>query len=231
MTEHHDAVFAPIDYDHVLERVAGGNETEVYRSDDGRYVVKLKPEEGDTLEEALASARQMRAAADLFCACMGAGRSIPSSYLLARDSRGEIHPLVIQPFLEGAQTLADLDLRALGRAERAALAAELTAIIGRASALYRRAGIMPDLYGRTSGSRAERRQLNGMMMLPWRIWGFLVRRTLLRSHNLMRTADGRLVLVDYDTVRRGALYRGVYFLARYLLFFRDRAAIWLALGA
>jgi hypothetical protein len=66
-------------------------------------------------------------------------------------------------------------------------------------------------------------------MLPWRLWGFLVRRTILRSHNLMRAANGRLILVDYDTVRRGPFYRGVYFFVRLLLFARDTVAIWLAL--
>jgi hypothetical protein len=229
MTEYHDAVFAPIDYDHILERVAGGNETEVYRSDDGRYVVKLKAEDGATRAEALARARQMRAAADRFRGCLGERHSIASYYLLTRDSRGNIQPLVMQPFLEGARPLAHLDLTALGSEDRAALADELDAIIGRATALYRQTGTMPDLYGRTSVSHAERRRLNGLLMLPWRIWGFLVRRTLLQSHNLMRAADGRLVLVDYDTVRRGALYRAVYFLVRYILFARDRAAIWLVL--
>ena len=44
MSTYADVVFAPIDRDLALERIAGGNETEVYRSDDGRYVAKLKSE-------------------------------------------------------------------------------------------------------------------------------------------------------------------------------------------
>ncbi len=37
-----DPVFAPLDRDHQLERVGGGFETDVYRSDDRRWAVKLK---------------------------------------------------------------------------------------------------------------------------------------------------------------------------------------------
>lgn len=229
MIEHHNAIFAPIDYDHILERVGGGNETEVYRSDDGRYVVKLKAEDGDTLDEALRSARKMRAAAELFSACLGNNHSLPNYYLLARDSRGHIQPLVIQPFLTRAQALAEVDLRSLSPNERTALATALHTIIRQAVALYYRTGVMPDLYGRASSSHAERRRLNSALMLPWRIWSFLVKRTLLHSHNLMRTSDGRLVLVDYDTVRRGNLYCAIYFFVRYLLFMRDRTVIWLFL--
>jgi hypothetical protein len=229
MTEHHNLAFAPIDYDHVLERVAGGNETEVYRSDDKRHVVKLKLEDGDSLAVALERTRQMRAAADLFTDCLGVNHSLPNYYLLARDSHGEIQPLVIQPFLANARPLAELDLRTLSPTERTQLADQLQAIIRRSTRLYHKTGFMPDLYGRTSVSHAERRRLNGPHMLPWRVWSFLVQRTLLHSHNLMLTGEGRLVLVDYDTVRRGPLYRAVYFMLRYLLFWRDRAAIWVVL--
>jgi hypothetical protein len=227
--QHHDAVFAPIDYDHMLERLGGGNETEVYRSDDGRYVAKLKAEDGCTPAEALARAREMRAAAELFVGCLGPDHSLASHYLLARDSRGDVQALVIQPLLAGARPLAEIDYRALRPEERMFLARQLAAIIGRAAGLYRRAGLMPDLYGRSSQSADERRRLNGALMLPWRLWGFLVRRTILRSHNLMRAANGRLILVDYDTVRRGPLYRSIYFFVRLLLFARDAVAIWLAL--
>jgi hypothetical protein len=48
----------------------------------------------------------------------------------------------------------------------------------------------------------------------------------------MLAEDGRVVLVDYDAVRRGPMYRAAYFLARILLFlFRDRAVIWWMLRA
>jgi hypothetical protein len=63
-----DQVFAPLDLDHALERLAGGNETEVYRTDDGLHVVKLKSDFGGTPEDALADARAMQAAANQFAA-------------------------------------------------------------------------------------------------------------------------------------------------------------------
>jgi hypothetical protein len=226
MGAHQNEAFAALDGDQVLERVAGGNETEVYRSDDGRYVVKLKAEAGGTLPRALARAREMRAAAEVFADCMGPGHSIPSYFLIARDSRGEAQPVVVQPFLADARPLSSIDYRAMSRAERVALADKLDAIMGRAVRHYRSSGAMPDLYGRTSLSSDERRRLNGARMLPWRLWSFLVDRTLLRSHNLLLAADGRVLLIDYDTVRRGALYRAVYFLVRLALFLRDRAVIW-----
>jgi uncharacterized protein YegP (UPF0339 family) len=231
MRTYRDEVFAPIDYDHILERVGGGNETEVYRSDDGRYVAKLKAEDGHTLAESLIRAQEMRAAAEQFVDCLGPEHSLPSYYLLARDSRGYVQVLVIQPFLYGARPLAHTDYQALCPEERATLARNLTRIISRATGLYRSYGVMPDLYGRSSQSTDERRRLNGAHMLPWRLWGFLVRRTILRSHNLMLADNGRLILVDYDTVRQGPLYRAIYFLVRLLLFVRDSTVIWLTLRA
>jgi hypothetical protein len=222
-----DQVFAPIDLDHALERLAGGNETEVYRTDDGRHVVKLKGDVGGAPEQALADARAMQAAADQFAACLGPRHSIPSHYLVARDSAGHAQTLVLQPLLHGAQPLHDVDYAALTDAERQSIAAQLREIIRRSLAFYRATGSMPDLYGRSSSNSAERARLNGPLMLPWRLWSFIVERNLLRSHNLMLTAapDRRVVLVDYDAVRRGRLYRRVYYLVRWFLFWRDHALI------
>ncbi len=233
MIVHADDVFAPIDADLSLERVAGGNETEVYRSDDGRFVAKLKHELGGPLPVALAEAGVMRAAADAFAACLGPHYSIPSYYLLSRDSEGHVQILVLQPYLHDAQPLYTLDYRRLPRNERRRLAAALREIIARAEAMYRATGSMPDLYGRTSANRAERRLNRSPRQLPRRIWSFLVERTILRSHNLLRTGDPErpVALVDYDFVRRGALYRMVYFLVRIALFWRDRLAIRLVLRA
>jgi hypothetical protein len=232
MTAHIDTVFAPIDHDHGLERVAGGNETEVYRSDDGRYVAKLKYELGGSLEAALAHARQMRAAAEAFSACLGPRHSIESHYVLALDSDGRVQILVLQPFLQQARPLSSLDYRKMPAAERRRLADELRAIIARAEGMYRATGVMPDLYGRTSASSEERNLNRSHRQLPRRLWSFLFERTLLRSHNLMQTGepDRPVVLVDYDFVRQGALYRLVYFLMRLVLFWRDRLAIRLILG-
>lgn len=228
-----DSVFAPIDLDHSLERVAGGNETEVYRSDDGRFVAKLKAELGGSRDEALAAARRMRVGAEAFTACLGPRYSIPSHYVLARDSAGLVQVLVLQPYLRDAAPLSAVDYRALSPAERRQLAADLRAIIARAEAMYRAKGAMPDLYGRTSTSSAERRRNRSVRQIPRRLWSFLVERTLLQSHNLLRTPDPErpLALVDYDTVRRGPLYRLVYYLVRQALFWRDRVAIRLTLRA
>lgn len=225
-----DAAFAPIDDDQVLERMAGGNETEVFRSDDQRYVIKLKQDLGGTREQALAEARLMRAAAERFAKCLGMRHSISSYYLLSRDSDDQIQVLCLQPYLHRARVLYDIDWHSLSAAERAALGKELRALIGRAVRHYWRSGSMPDLYGRTSASRSERKRLNSPLMLPWRIWSFLVERNILRSHNLMYTTDRRVVLVDYDFVRRGPLYKAIYFFTRLLLFMRDLIVIKLTLG-
>jgi len=224
-----DSVFAPIDLDHVLERLAGGNETEVYRTDDGAHVVKLKHGPGNTAEAALADARAMRAAAEQFAGVLGPRHSIPSYFIVARDAAGQVQVLVVQPFLAGAQQLHDVDFAALTDDERASIAAQLREIIRRSLSFYRTSGSMPDLYGRTSRSSAERARLNGPLMLPWRLWSFLIKRNLLRAHNLMWTTTPapRIVLVDYDIVRRGRLYKLIYYAVRWMLFWRDHALIML----
>jgi hypothetical protein len=224
---HADQVFAPIDRDLELERIAGGNETEVYRTDDQLYVVKLKIELGGTAAEAIAHAHTMRAAAEQFADCLGHEHSIPTFYVVARDGSGRAQVLAIQPFLTDARPLFDVRYRDLGGDERAHVATQLRAIIRRALSYYRQTGSMPDLYGRTSTSLAERRRLNTPWMLPWRLWSFLVQRNLLRSHNLMLTGapKRRVVLVDYDFVRRGWFYRTIYFAIRWVLFWRDHALI------
>jgi hypothetical protein len=232
MTSYTDTVFAPIDQDLVLERVAGGNETEVYRSDDGRYVAKLKCELGGSAGQALEQASEMRAAADAFAACLGSSYAIPSHYLLARESSGRVQVLVLQPFLRDARPLWSLDYSAMTAEERRRVGRHLLAIIARAQAMYKATGSMPDLYGRTSSSKEERRRNRSLLNLPRRLWSFLVERTLLRSHNLLLTSDPErpVALVDYDFVRQGWLYKRVYFLVRKILFYRDRLAIRLTLG-
>src|SRR5262245_20606242 len=94
-----DTVFAPIDRDLHMERIVGGNETEVYRRNDLRDVVKLKSDLGGDIAAALESALAMRAAAEEFAACLGPDYSIPSMYVIARDSAGQVQVLVLQPFL------------------------------------------------------------------------------------------------------------------------------------
>jgi hypothetical protein len=227
MVRYTDQVFAPLDRDLELERIAGGNETEVYRTDDQRHVVKLKSGLGNTMPKALAGAQADRAAAEQFVACLGPEHTIPSHYVVARDSDGKIQVLVVQPFLAQAQQLFDLDYHTLEPADRASVAKQLRQIMRRALSFYRETGSMPDMYGRSSSSAAERVRMNRPWMLPWRLWSFLVERNLLRSHNLMLTAtpERRIVLVDYDLVRRGWLYRRIYFAVRRMLFWRDQALI------
>jgi hypothetical protein len=227
MTIYADQVFALLDRDLALERIAGGNETEVYRTDDQRYVVKLKSDQGGTVDVALARALADRAAAERFIACLGPAHTITSYYVIARDSSGRAQPLVIQSYLAGAQQLFDVDYRALSRDERASIALQLREIIRRSLSFYRATASMPDLYGRTSVSTVERARLNKPWMLPWRLWSFLVERNLLRAHNLLLTPapERRIVLVDYDIVRRGWLYRLIYFAVRWMLFWRDHMLI------
>ena len=224
---HTDQVFAPVDRDHTMERVAGGNETEVYRTDDGGHVVKLKSDLGADIALVLVEARKMRAAAEQFALCLGPRHSIPNAYLIARDDTGRVQILVIQPFLQGTRPLHDLDYARLSEEQRASVATQLRDIIRRALDFYHANGSMPDLYGRTSSSSAERARLNGLFMLPWRLWSFVVGRNLLRSHNLMLTGgpNQQVVLVDYDIVRRGWLYRQLYYAVRWLLFWRDHVLI------
>jgi hypothetical protein len=227
VTTYADQVFAPVDRDLALERIAGGNETEVYRTDDARYVVKLKSDYGATVDVVLAHALATRAAAEDFIACLGPTHTLTSHYVIARDSSGCAQVLVIQPFLAGAQQLFDVDYRALSHAERVQIARQLREIIRRSLSFYRATASMPDLYGRTSTSTAERVRLNKPWMLPRRLWSFLVERNLLRSHNLLLTPapELRIVLVDYDIVRRGWLYRLIYFAVRWMLFWRDHLLI------
>ncbi len=222
-----DQVFAPLDRDLELERIAGGNETEVYRTDDQRYVVKLKSDHGGTADVALACALADRAAAERFIACLGPERTITSYYVVARDSSGRAQTLVIQPYLAGAQQLFDIDYRALSRDERILIASQLREIIRRSLSFYRATASMPDLYGRRSTSAAERVRLNKPWMLPQRLWSFMVERNLLRAHNLLLTPapERRIVLVDYDIVRRGRFYRLIYFAVRWMLFWRDHILI------
>ena len=106
---------------------------------------------------------------------------------------------------------------------------QLRRIIRRSLRYYPIIQSLPDLYGRTSRSKAERKYLNGPLMLPWRLWSFLVKRNILRSHNLMLTnePDPRIILVDYDPVQRSKLYRFVYYNVRRLLFYlRDYMLIY-----
>lgn len=226
-----DDVFAPLDHDHHLERIAGGNETEVYRTDDHRYVVKLKHDTRypalHNVSTVLQRAQLMRAGAEEFARCLGPCYSVPSYFVISRDTAGELQVLVVQPFVTNSCPLSSLDYSALSRAERLRIAQHLRHIIHNALTMYRAQGRMPDLYGRTSASKQERLSFNAPHMLPWRLWSFLVERNLLRSHNLLvsNDPDRRIVLIDYDMVMRSQLYRTIYYVIRWMLFWRDQVLI------
>jgi hypothetical protein len=221
MTIHVDSAFAPVDHDGDLERIGGGNETEVYRTDDHRHVVKLKHEANQSLAAALACARHLRATAAELAEWLGPRHTIPCHFYIARDSEGMAQVVVVQQCLIGARSLNDLDYAALTAAERADLADQLADLLRRSRAMFRAVRRMPDLYGRSSASKADRRRRNSPLHFPWRLWSFLMRRNLLCSHNLMFTPDRRVVLVDYDPVRRSPIYKSVYYAVRRILFWRD----------
>jgi hypothetical protein len=218
-----DNVFAPIDTDLHMERIAGGNETEVYCTDDRKFVVKVKSKERQHTEEALINVKTLRAAAQSFADAVGPAHSIPNYFLISRNSKGKAQAVVMQPFLQDAEALFDVDYHKLSKKERKRVAKQLKNIIRRSLTFYRETGRLPDLYGRTSVSKAERKYLNKPHMLPKRLWSFLVKRNLLRAHNLMltRAPHRRIVLVDYDPVQRSKLYQFVYYKVRLILFLRD----------
>lgn len=224
-----DTLFAPLDADLHLERIGGGNETEVYTTDDRRFVVKVKCESPNRLEELFNQAQIRQAAAHAFADAIGAEHSLSTYYLIARNNGGQAQLVAVQPYLRQAQPLAQVDYARLSDLERRHLATQLRQLICRSFSFYRHSGQMPDLYGRTHTSLAERRRLNRWFMLPWRLWSFFFRRTLLRSHNLMLTdaPQRELLLVDYDPVQRSPLYRRLYYTVRCLLFGRDYFFIWL----
>lgn len=223
-----DKVFAPLDEDHRVDRFAGGNESEVYLTDDRRYVIKIKNDLGGNLPTALQWARIMRKAAQDSIDCLGPEHTIPSYYALSRDDADEVQVLLVQPLVDNAEQLFEIDYPKLNKDERKYIADQLRDIIRRSIFTYFQKGIMPDLYGRTSTSPAERKRLNSPKMIPWRIWSFLVKRNLLRAHNLLLTnaPEHRIILIDYDPVRRSKLYRTIYYGVRLTLFIRDWILIW-----
>lgn len=224
-----DTLFASFDTDLHLERIAGGNETEVYRTDDARWVVKVKTEADYLTADPFTEAKMLRATAAAFARAVGAEYSLPNYFLIGQNQEGLGQIVVFQPYLHQAKPLFEVDYRALDHAQRAQLARQLRQIIKRALAFYRETGRLPDLYGRTSRNPAERRRLNASHHFPWRVWQFLVKRTLLRANNLMLTheTEPRLVLVDYDPVKRSSLYQWVYYALRRCLFWRDYLLIYL----
>jgi hypothetical protein len=218
-----DRIGAPLAEAEHLERIAGGSETDVYQSRDRRYVVKFKGDRSDTMLGALRRAQALRAAAEEFIAYLGPHHSIPSYYVVARVGDREVRVLVIQPLIQHARPLALIDYAALTSDERAQVIRQLRDLVRRALACYRVTGHIPDLHGSFSASTSERIRLTHPTAWPQRVWEFLIQQRLLQAHNLLLTEppDRRVVLVDYDRVRWRGLRAGLYYLVRWLLFWRD----------
>jgi hypothetical protein len=214
-----------------MDRIGGGNETEVYCTDDRKYVVKVKSEgtyASDTsIDAALKQAKTLNRTAQAFAEALGPEHTIPNYYYVARSNQGKVKTVAVQPYVMCSRPLSAVDYSALSPEERRQIAAQLRRLIRRALSHLNQTGRMPDLYGRRSHSQAERRHLNTPLKFPWRVYSFLVKRTLLRSQNLLLTdaPERRLVLVDYDPVQHSRLYRFIYYNVRRLLFLRDYALI------
>lgn len=224
---HKNLLFACLDIDLHLERIAGGNESEVYLTDDARFVVKLKNEPYPTSAAALLDAKELRTAAQNFVNIIGSEHSTRSHFVIAGNDARQAYIIIIQSYLKESSPLFYLDYAALSSEQRHLIAAQLQTIIRRSLISYWHTGIIPDIYGLSAASAAERAQHNTLSQLPARLWSFLVRRTLLRAHNLLFTPEQQIRLIDYDPVRRSALYKRVYYAARATLFFRDLFFIWL----
>lgn len=227
MTPGSDPVFAVLVHSSAMQRIAGGSETDVYRSEDEHYVVKVKRELGGTLDHALTWARTMRTVAEEFIAYLGPNHSLANYYVIVQDETGIAQVLVIQPLLH-AQPLSDVDYRAINAAERTHIALQLRDLIRRALTCWRATGHLPDLHGTRSVSTADRKRINTIALAPRRIWQFFVDEHVLRSNNLLLTdePERRVVLVDYDLLRWRPVPRRTYLTLRWLLFWRDH---WLVL--
>jgi hypothetical protein len=209
-----------------LERIGGGSETDVYRADDGHYVIKVKRLRATTLESAAAEVEAMQAAAQRFASCLGSSHTIRTDFVLSDDSVGRFYAVAVQCYLSVAHPLAAIDISALDPQQRAQVEWQLLHLLRQALRCYDKTGHMPDLYGTFSHSIAERQMMNMPSKWPQRIWHFFTQR-LWSAHNLMLTTepDPRVVLVDYDEVRWRGLWGRLYYLVCRLLFWRD--LIWL----
>ncbi|MCG8349807.1 MAG: hypothetical protein MI924_18740, partial [Chloroflexales bacterium] len=160
----------PIKHAPQLQRVAGGSETDVYRTDDQHYVLKLKAEHMRTRRAALAYAQAQRAAAEQFAAYLGLAHSVPSYYAVAHADDGQIQVVVIQPYLTHARPLVAVSFDELNAEDRVRLAAQLRDLVRRTLTCYRETGHMPDLHGSFSGSVEERTLLDTPAHWPRRVW-------------------------------------------------------------
>lgn len=214
---------APLNHNDHVEQIAAGYETDVYRTADRRYVVKLKRVGGSELRAALTSARTMRTTAERFTVHLGPHHSIPNHYVITRSSRDRVQVLVIQPFIDHALPLYVVDYDALNDSDLAHVSTQLWDIVQRSLICYRVTGYIPDLYGLFRPLHIDRGDRDSQGTLPRQLWGLLVPRTLLRSHNLLLTdaPECRVVLVDYDRVCWNWLSCRIIYAIRWVLLWRD----------
>lgn len=220
-------VYAFLAGESTLERIGGGSETDVYRSTDARFVIKLKDVRETDLGAALAAATAMRNSAAQFSAHLGLQHTIPTYFLVTADRDGELCIVSIQPYLQMARPLALLDLQTLPAKQWAQIERQLLAVLRRSLRCYHRTGHMPDLYGVFSQSVAQRRHMNRPTMWLQRVRFFLTQR-LWQAHNLVITAGAhpQVILVDYDRVRWRGYWGRIYYVLCWLLFWRE--LLWLA---
>lgn len=228
-----DSLFAPLDEDLYLARIGGGNETEVYATDNQRYVVKVKSGSEDirtnSLAEAFAEAQQLHVTAKQIARAIDPQHHVANYIIVAKSAIGHCQPIVIQPYFRHAQPLFEVNYDDLSFAEKRRVRHQLLDLIRCSVRVFFKEGWMPDLYGRISTSKSERTRLKSWHMLPWRLWSFLIQRNLLRSHNLMLTPDSRVILVDYDPMQHGRFYQWIYYRVRLMLFLRDLIVLWAVL--
>jgi hypothetical protein len=217
----------PIKHAPHLRRIAGGSETDVYRTDDQHYVLKLKTEHMRTCRAALADAQAQRAAAEQFAAYLGPAHSVPSYYVVAHADDEQMQVVVIQPYLTHVRPLVAVSFDELNAQDQARLAAQLRDLVRRTLTCYRETGHMPDLHGSFSGSVEERTLLDRPAHWPRRVWQLLVTQSVLGAYNLLLTdtPECRVVLVDYDIVRWGGIIGQLYYALRWMLFWRDHLVI------
>lgn len=214
------ALLAALRLTQPVKRIGGGYETDVFRSDDGRLALKLKHTAGPR-PAMLARVGTLRRVAELFQAYLGPRHSLASDYLLIPGPAGLCHLVTVQPFLEDGRPLDSVDLDALEPEARGEILRQLATIVEGALACYRGTGYIPDLYGMGShtGLRARGWNPRWLMHEGWRI---VAEQPLIDAHNLLLTADGRVVLVDYDPLCQGGPGCRLIYGSRALLALRDR---------
>jgi hypothetical protein len=212
-----------------LTYLSGGSQTDVYRTADRRFVLKLKSVGGQT---AIAKRRaaQMKQLADALYAYLSPGNALRTWFLVLADETGEPFVVGVQPFLDGAHPLDAITIDTLPLDRQEALLAHLYRIVDRSLACYRATGRVADVYGYGRKAGAEARQWDPRRLLS-EGWRLISQHPLLTSHNLMLTQDHRVVLVDYDLICYARVGCRLIYAARALLLLRDRVQLGLAVRA